>query len=113
MQELCQEGHGDCGERGGEMIKLVAHKDRCDVCHYGKDHMCKCPQDKECGSTGYFIEVKSPLRPTKYERLLKALLKVVNVYDDGLATCNCCKKMDTKTAKQLIAIKEAMEKGAK
>ncbi len=52
-------------------------------------------------------------RPSKYERLLKALLKVINVYDDGLATCNCCKKMDTKTAKQLIAIKERMEKGAK
>jgi len=97
------------------MIKLVAHKDRCDVCHYSKDHMCKCPQDKECGSTGYFIEVKSPLRPTKHERLLKALLNHCTV-EDGFLRMKAGEyfsEMSASTVKQLIAIKERMEKGVK
>jgi len=89
MQELCQEGHGDCDREGGGAMNRISF-------------------DGEW----YYKRVKSTRRPSKHERLLKALLSVVCVYEDGMATCNC-KRMDVKTAKQLIAIKEAMEKKAR
>ncbi len=49
-------------------------------------------------------------RPSKHERLLKALLKSAFNWD---AICmNACSLTDSQM-KQLIAIKEAMEKGAR
>jgi hypothetical protein len=94
------------------MIKLVVQKSRCDICHYGKDHKCGCPQDKECGTAGYFVKESKP-RAGKYERLLKALLKCFTVESKLLLISGHLSMLTPKNEQQLIAIKEAMEKGVK
>lgn len=85
----------------------------CDVCCLVGKKECKTAP---CGG-GYMIEIK---RPTKYERLLKALLKVcdsgtpaINGYNRLFHKGRIFDGLTKEVEKQLIAIKERMEKGAK
>jgi hypothetical protein len=64
------------------------------------------------------IKLKSARRPSKHERLLKALLKCVGIYSHGYVSQpksseEQWNRLNERDAKQLIAIKERMEKGAK
>jgi hypothetical protein len=126
MQELCQEGHGDCGERGGEVkVKFVeCKKGNCKQCCYasGENHICTkrtapcCSLLRADGKNGYFIRVKFARRPSKHERLLKALLKSSVILGGQFNKCLRFDKYPTITKHeqlQLVAIKQAMGKGAK
>ncbi len=55
---------------------------------------------------------KSARRPSKHERLLKALLSIDCVYD-GITLAFASRQLSVSQFEQLIAIKEEMEKGAK
>ena len=59
------------------------------------------------------MKAKSKPRAGKYERLLKALLKKTWQDENGNVRFYSRAFIDGKLAKQLIAIKERIEKGAK
>ena len=59
------------------------------------------------------VEVKSARRPSKHERLLKALLKCFTVESKLLLISGHLSMLTPKNEQQLIAIKQRMEKGVK
>jgi hypothetical protein len=88
--KCCKEGKGECSKYCGSGSK-----------YFNKQ--------------GYFINVKrtSP-RKGKHERLLRALIRSVNIYSDGMVTWKP-NQLTPREADELISIKQAMEKkgGAK
>jgi len=110
-----------------ENIKFVENKSSVNACKMCclvflspncKANLCHKSERKDLRS-GYFIRVKSSRRQSKHERLLKALLKALDIDDsklDGIGLVNRGRRisyLSTSVIKQLIAIKESMEKKAR
>ena len=102
------------------MIKFVkCESDNCKQCCLasGENNICtkrtaQCePWSRADGKNGHFIRVKYAPRPSKHERLLKALLKSAYVWDAIESSVTC--EVSESDYKQLIAIKESMQKGSK
>jgi len=106
-----------------ENIKFVENKSSVNACKMCclvflspncKANLCHKSERKDLRS-GYFIRVKSSRRQSKHERLLKALLKICAIDNNpldgkGLLYRGRRIMVSERTEKQLIAIKEAMEK---
>jgi hypothetical protein len=97
------------------MIKFVESKHAdCPLCCFDKTpsrcKRVKCKRgERKDGNEGYYIQVNKP-RPTKYERLMKALLASCTV-EDGFLRMKAGEyfsEMSASTVKQLIAIKARM-----
>jgi hypothetical protein len=104
------------------MIEFVKFKDvtdsinACNHCHYG----CNGTRDaNNCGhwhdcAGGYFLnkpptQQRTRPRKSRDRRLLKALVRSVNIYQDGMVTWKP-KQLTPREASEIIAIKQTMEK---